>query len=64
VFLWYDDNDDHGVHRANTAQALTRWWLLGALHGATDTLHWAMCLTWYLPGGMVIAIAIDSDTFF
>jgi hypothetical protein len=28
-----------------------------ALHEATDTLHWAMWLVLYLPGGMVVAIA-------
>jgi hypothetical protein len=29
-------------------------------------LHWAMCLTPYLPGpgGMVVAIAVDSVTFY
>jgi hypothetical protein len=29
-----------------------------------NMLHWAMCLTLYLPGGMVVAIAVDSVTFY
>ena len=37
---------------------------IAALHEATNMLHWAMCLTLYLPGGMVVAIAIDSVTFY
>ena len=59
----YDD-DDHCVHRANTARALARWRRLGASHEATDTLHRAMCLAPYLPGGMVVAIAVESVTFY
>ncbi len=35
-----------------------------ALHEATDTLHWVMCLGLYLPGGMVVAIAVDFVTFY
>ncbi len=35
-----------------------------ALHEATDTLHQAMCLASYLPDGMVVAIAVDSVTFY
>jgi hypothetical protein len=27
-------------------------------------LHWVMCLTSYLPGGMVVAIAVNSVTFY
>ena len=37
---------------------------IAALDEATNMLHWAMCLTLYLPGGMVVAIAIDSVTFY
>jgi hypothetical protein len=33
-----------------------------ALHEATDTLHRAMCLAPYLPGCMVVAIAVESIT--
>jgi hypothetical protein len=33
-----------------------------ASHEATDTLHRAMCLAPYLPGGMVVAIAVESIT--
>ena len=33
-----------------------------ASHEATDTLHQAMCLALYLPGGMVVAIAVKSVT--
>ena len=56
-----DDDDDHGVCRADTARALARWRRLGALHEATNTLR-AMCLAPYLPGGMVVAIAVESIT--
>jgi hypothetical protein len=34
VFLLDDNHDDHGVRRANTAQALACWRRLGALHEA------------------------------
>jgi hypothetical protein len=34
-----------------------------ALHEATDMLHRVMCLAPYLPGGMVVAIAINSIIF-
>jgi hypothetical protein len=64
VFSHNGNGDDHGVRRANTAQAHTQWWHLVALHEATDTLHRAMCLTSYLPGGMVVAITVDSVTFY
>ena len=29
---------------------------------ATDTLNWVMCLAPYPPGGMVVAIAVESIT--
>jgi hypothetical protein len=35
-----------------------------ASHEATDTLHRAMCLTLYLPGGMVVSIAVYFVTFY
>jgi hypothetical protein len=35
-----------------------------ASHEATDTLHRAMCLAPYLPGGMVVAIVVESVTFY
>jgi hypothetical protein len=54
--------NDHGIRRADTARAHARWWHIVALHEATDTLHRAMCLAQYLPGGMVVAIAIESVT--
>ena len=53
--------DDHGVRRADMARAHARWCYLVALHEATDTLHRSMCLALYLPGGMVIAIAVESS---
>jgi len=56
--------DDHGVRRADTAQAHARWWHIVASHEATNMLHRAMCLAAYLPGGMVVAIAVDSITFY
>ncbi len=34
------------------------------LHEATDMLHWVMCLVPYLPGGMVVTIAVDSIKFY
>ena len=46
------------------AQAHARWWYLAALHVATNTLHRMTCLAPYLPGGMVVAIAVDSVTFY
>jgi hypothetical protein len=59
-----EDDDDHGVRRANTAGALARWRHLGALHEATDTLHRAMCLAPYCPIGMVITFVVDYVTFY
>jgi hypothetical protein len=59
-----DDGDDHGVRRADTARAHTRWRYLVASHEATDTLHRLMCLASYLPRGMVVAIAIESATLY
>jgi len=56
------DGDDHGVRWANTARAHARWQHIVASHEATDTLHWSMYLTPYLPGGMVVAIAIEFIT--
>jgi hypothetical protein len=35
---------------------------LVASHEATDTLHRLMYLAPYLPGGMVVAIAVESAT--
>jgi hypothetical protein len=58
------NGDDHCVSWAYTAQAHARWWLIVASHEATDTLHRAMCLTPYLPGGMVVAIAVYFVTFY
>jgi hypothetical protein len=58
------DGDDHGVRQADTAQAHARWCYLVASHEATDTLHWLMCLVPYLPGGMVVPIAVESATLF
>jgi hypothetical protein len=54
------DGDDHGVCRADTARAHAQWRYLVALHEGTDLLHRSMCLAPYLPGGMVVAIAIES----
>ena len=64
MFSHDGDCDDHGVRRANTAQAHTRLQHIVALHEATDALHWAMCLAPYLPGSMVVAIAVESVTFY
>ena len=35
---------------------------LVAWHEATDTLYRVTCLAPYLPGGMVVAIAVESVT--
>ena len=64
MFLLDDDNDDHGVRRANMAQALARWWHLGASNEATETLNREMCLAPYCPGWMVVAFVVDCVTFF
>ena len=58
------DGDDHGVRQADTARAHAQWWHIVASHEATDKLYWAMCLAPNLLGGMVIAIAIKSVTFY
>ena len=54
MFSHDGDGDDHGVRRADTARAHARWQHIVALHEANDTLHR------YLPGGMVVAIAVES----
>jgi hypothetical protein len=56
------DGDDHGICRDDTARAHTRWRYLVASHEATNTLYWLMYLAPYLPGGMVVAIAVESAT--
>jgi hypothetical protein len=58
------DGDDHGVRRADTVRAHDRWRYLEASHEATDMLHRSMCLAPYLPGGMVVAIAVESTTLY
>ena len=56
--------DDHGVRRADTARAHARWHYLVASHEATNMLHRSMCLAPYLPGGMVVAVAVESVTLY
>ena len=58
------DGDDHGVRRADRAREHVRWRYLVASHEATNMLHQSMCLAPYLPGGMVVAIAIESTTLY
>jgi len=58
------DGNDHGVHQANAVQEHAQWRYLVASHEATDTLHRSMYLALYLPGGMVVAIAIESATLY
>jgi hypothetical protein len=58
------DGDDHGICRADTARAHTQWRYLVASHKATDTLHQLTCLAPYLPGGMVVAITVESATLY
>ena len=64
MFFFRDRVDDHGVRRADTARALAWWRRSGASHEATETLHRAMCLALYRPGGMAIEIAVEIATFF
>jgi hypothetical protein len=54
---------NHGGRRGNAAYALAQWWHLVASHEANDVLHWAMCITLYPPGGMVIKIVVDLVHF-
>jgi hypothetical protein len=58
------NGDDHGIRQADTARAHARWWNLVASHEATNTLYREMCLMPYLPGGMVVAITVESATLF
>jgi hypothetical protein len=58
------DGDDHGVRWDDTAREHAQWRYLVASHEATDTLHRWMSLAPYLPGGMVVAIAIVSATLY
>ncbi len=64
MFSHDGNGNDHGVCQADTPRAHAQWQHIVALHEATNTLHRAMCLAPYLPGGMVIAIAVDSVTFY
>jgi hypothetical protein len=64
VFFVSFKNVDHGGRQGNTACALARWQHLVALHEAKGALHWAMRITPYPPGGMVIKIVVDLATFF
>ena len=63
MFLSDDDDDNHGVRRADTARALARWLRLGASHKATDTLHWVMCLALYQPRSMAVGFVVDYVQF-
>ncbi len=55
---------NYGGRRGNTACALARWRHLVASHEAKDALHWAMRITPYPPGSMVIEIVVDLAKFF
>ena len=56
--------EDHDVCLADAARAHAQWRHIAALHEATDLLNREMCLAPYLTGGMVVAIAFDSVTFY
>ena len=58
------DGDDHGIRQADTARAHARWRYLVASHEATDMLYRSMWLAPYLPGGMVVGIAVESATLY
>jgi len=61
----HDGNgDNHCVRWADTARAHARWWHIVASHEAHNSLHREMSLAMYLPHGMVVAIAVDSITFY
>jgi hypothetical protein len=47
------------MRQADTVRAHAQWRYLVASHEATDTLHRSMCLAPYLPGGMVVTIAVE-----
>ena len=64
MFSHDGNGDDHGVCLADTARAHARWRHRVASHEAIKTLHRAMFLVPYLPGGMVVAYAVDSVTFY
>ena len=64
MFSHDSDGDDHDVHRADTAQTHARWRHIAASNKDTDMLHRGMCLAPYIPGSMVVAMAIDSVTFY
>jgi hypothetical protein len=50
VFLLYNEDDDHGIRRANMVQALAQFWCLWASHEATDMLYQSMSIAPYQPG--------------
>ena len=56
--LTHGNGDDHGVRRADTVRAHARWRYLVASHEATNTLNRSMCIAPYLPGSMVVEIAV------
>jgi hypothetical protein len=56
--IFHANNNDHGGHQGNTAQALTQWQCLVASCEATVALHQAMLIVLYRPCGMVIEIGI------
>jgi hypothetical protein len=55
---------DHGSRWGNTAQALTQWRHLVALHEATDVLHQGMHPALYRHIRMVIKITSTFPAFF
>jgi hypothetical protein len=59
----HSNDDDHGSCRGNTARALARWQHLVASREATVALHWAMLISLYRLGRMVIEIAVQLVTF-
>ena len=61
-FGYKGDGDDHGVRRADTARAHAQWRHQVASHEAMDMLYRVTSLALYLPGDMVIAIAVKSVT--
>jgi hypothetical protein len=64
VFFFLFKIVNHGGRWGNTAQALTQWRHLVALHEATDALHWVMHPALHCRIRMVIKVASNLLAFF
>jgi hypothetical protein len=64
VIVFSTNFDDHGGHRGNMAQALTRWQHTVASRIALDVIHWAMRIMGYRCIAMAIKTANNLSAFF